>query len=42
MSTNGHPVIKLERIAFGPLALGDLKPGAHRLLSDAEVAKLRR
>jgi 23S rRNA pseudouridine2605 synthase len=38
----GHPVIKLERISFGPLELGDLKPGAHRLLSAAEVASLRR
>jgi 23S rRNA pseudouridine2605 synthase len=38
----GHPVVKLERITFGPLALGDLKPGAHRLLSAAEVAQLRR
>ncbi|MCW2968866.1 MAG: rRNA pseudouridine synthase [Solirubrobacteraceae bacterium] len=38
----GHPVVKLERIAFGPLRLADLKPGAHRLLSAAEVAQLRR
>jgi 23S rRNA pseudouridine2605 synthase len=38
----GHPVIKLERISFGPLALGDLKPGTHRLLSAAEVSLLRR
>jgi 23S rRNA pseudouridine2605 synthase len=38
----GHPVIKLQRVAFGPLRLGTLKPGEHRLLSDAEVAKLRR
>jgi 23S rRNA pseudouridine2605 synthase len=36
----GHPVRRLERIAFGPLALGDLKPGAHRRLSDAEVHAL--
>jgi 23S rRNA pseudouridine2605 synthase len=38
----GHPVVKLERIAFGPLRLGDLRPGAHRLLTPAEVEKLRR
>ncbi len=38
----GHPVVKLERITFGPLALGGLKPGEHRLLSAAEVAQLRR
>ena len=37
----GHPVRALERVAFGPLALGDLAPGAHRLLSTAEVARLR-
>jgi 23S rRNA pseudouridine2605 synthase len=37
----GHPVTRLERIAFGPLALGDLAPGAHRRLGAAEVARLR-
>jgi 23S rRNA pseudouridine2605 synthase len=38
----GHPVIKLERISFGPLRLDDLRPGQHRLLSADEVAQLRR
>jgi 23S rRNA pseudouridine2605 synthase len=38
----GHPVELLERIAFGPLKLGDLAPGATRLLTDAEVQRLRR
>lgn len=38
----GHPVVKLERISFGPLALGGLKAGEHRLLSATEVAQLRR
>jgi 23S rRNA pseudouridine2605 synthase len=38
----GHPVIALERIAFGPLKLSGLKPGAHRRLNPAEVAQLRR
>jgi 23S rRNA pseudouridine2605 synthase len=38
----GHPVIALERIAFGGLRLGHLKPGDHRRLSAAEVADLRR
>src|SRR3954454_22943458 len=38
----GHPVISLERVAFGPLTLKGLRPGAHRQLSDAEVAQLRR
>jgi 23S rRNA pseudouridine2605 synthase len=37
----GHPVARLERVAFGPLALGDLAPGAHRRLTAAEVARLR-
>ena len=37
----GHPVISLERIAFGPLKLTGLKPGEHRRLTAAEVAKLR-
>jgi 23S rRNA pseudouridine2605 synthase len=34
----GHPVKRLERIAFGPLELGDLKAGAYRRLSAGEVA----
>jgi len=37
----GHPVESLERVAFGPLRLGDLRPGAYRRLSDAEVQSLR-
>ena len=36
----GHPVRRLERVAFGPLVLGDLAPGGHRLLSSAEVQAL--
>ncbi|MGO9960116.1 MAG: pseudouridine synthase [Solirubrobacteraceae bacterium] len=38
----GHPVRSLVRVAFGPLALGSLVPGAHRRLSAEEVAALRR
>ncbi|MDX6665392.1 MAG: rRNA synthase [Solirubrobacteraceae bacterium] len=38
----GHPVVALERIAFGRLQLGTLKPGKHRRLTAAEVADLRR
>ena len=38
----GHPVRSLERVAFGSLTLGGLAPGAHRRLSDAEVAALSR
>ena len=37
----GHPVSALERIAFGPLRLGRLKPGAHRLVDADEVDALR-
>ncbi|MGZ4185241.1 MAG: pseudouridine synthase [Solirubrobacteraceae bacterium] len=37
----GHPVRSLARIAIGPLELGDLRPGAHRLLTDSEVADLQ-
>jgi 23S rRNA pseudouridine2605 synthase len=38
----GHPVAELTRVAFGPLALGDLPPGAARRLSEGEVERLRR
>ncbi len=37
----GHRVLELERVAFGPLRLGDLAPGAHRRLSKRELARLR-
>jgi 23S rRNA pseudouridine2605 synthase len=37
----GHPVIALERVAFGPLRLGGLAPGTHRRLRPAEVERLR-
>jgi 23S rRNA pseudouridine2605 synthase len=37
----GHPVVALQRIAFGPLRLGGLKPGAHRELTAAEIGRLR-
>jgi 23S rRNA pseudouridine2605 synthase len=36
----GHRVSRLERIGFGPLELGDLKPGACRSLSEAELNAL--
>jgi 23S rRNA pseudouridine2605 synthase len=36
----GHRVVGLERIAFGPLTLGSLTPGEHRLLSSEEVERL--
>lgn len=37
----GHPVVELRRVAFGPLRLGDLAPGGHRRLAEAEVELLR-
>jgi 23S rRNA pseudouridine2605 synthase len=36
----GHPVRRLQRIRFGSLALGDLKVGAYRQLTDAEIDRL--
>lgn len=36
----GHPVVGLERVRMGSLELGDLAPGAHRALSEDEVAML--
>lgn len=38
----GHPVIYLERVAFGPIKLGRLARGQYRLLSQSEIAALRR
>jgi 23S rRNA pseudouridine2605 synthase len=37
-----HRVRALERVAFGPLTLGSLAPGAHRRLSAAEIDALSR
>jgi 23S rRNA pseudouridine2605 synthase len=37
----GHRVERLERVAFGPLRLGDVPVGGHRRLSAAEVQRLR-
>jgi 23S rRNA pseudouridine2605 synthase len=38
----GHPVRSLQRVRFGPLALGALPPAAHRRLEPREVERLRR
>lgn len=38
----GHKVVKLTRVAIGPLQMGDLKQGAHRKLTDEEVEGLKR
>lgn len=37
----GHKVLRLTRIAVGPVRLGNLPPGAHRKLSHHEVEELR-
>lgn len=37
----GHPVQRLRRVRFGPLELDGLGLGEHRLLEEAEVARLR-
>lgn len=37
----GHPVRALRRVAFGPLELGGLRPGAFRDLTPREVSRLR-
>ena len=37
----GHRAVRLRRVAFGPVGLGDLPPGAARPLTRAELAALR-
>ena len=38
----GHPVIELQRVRFGPIALGNLEPGRWRYLALHEVHALRK
>ena len=38
----GHPVIELQRVRFGPLALGSLQPGKWRHLAVHEVHALQK
>ncbi|MDR1823760.1 MAG: rRNA pseudouridine synthase [Bifidobacteriaceae bacterium] len=38
----GHPVTRLVRTRVGPIALGDLKVGRTRVLSQVEVASLKK
>jgi 23S rRNA pseudouridine2605 synthase len=38
----GHPVVRLVRTRFGPIALGDLKPGQRRPLGQDEIGELYR
>ena len=41
-SAIGHPVLKLKRIQFGPIQLGDLPFGQFRYLKAEEIAKLKK
>lgn len=36
----GHPIIRLKRIEFGGVRLGNLKPGHYRFLLESEVKNL--
>ncbi|HLO99243.1 MAG TPA: pseudouridine synthase, partial [Fimbriimonas sp.] len=38
----GHPVFKLTRVRIGPYNVRGLRPGECKLLSQVEVAKLRK
>ena len=38
----GHPVLKLKRICYGPIRLGNMKPGFYRDLTPAEAKKLQK
>ena len=42
LQAQGHKVLALQRTAFGPVRLGRLKPGGWRVLSQGELAALRR
>lgn len=37
-----HPVLRLTRVKFAGISLGRLRPGQYRLLSDSEVASLKK
>jgi pseudouridine synthase len=37
----GHPVARLIRRRFGPVSIGELKPGKWRVLAEAELSALR-
>jgi 23S rRNA pseudouridine2605 synthase len=38
----GHSVLKIKRVAYGPLKLGQLQPGSHRPLTNPELGSLFR
>jgi pseudouridine synthase len=41
-SAIGHPVLKLKRIEYGPVQLGDLPFGKFRYLTPGEMEKIKR
>ena len=40
--TVGHPVMKLKRVGYGPIRLGNLKPGFYREVTRGEIEKLQK
>ena len=40
-AASGHEVTRLKRVAFGPIELGDLRPGAWRELTEREEEALK-
>jgi 23S rRNA pseudouridine2605 synthase len=42
LARTGHKVLRLTRIALGPLRLGELPPGGSRRLTRGEVAAIER
>lgn len=40
LTTVGHPVLKIKRIAFGPFSLEKLKPGDYLTISPTKIKKL--
>lgn len=40
-SATGHPVLKLKRVKFGPIELGELPVGRFRYLTPEEIEKLK-
>jgi hypothetical protein len=41
-SAIGHPVLKLKRVGFGPIRLGNLPVGQMRSLTDEEMEGLKK
>ena len=42
MAHFGHKVLRLKRVAIGPISLGNLKPGQWRNLKGEEIKKLKK